>query len=120
MKKTQIQATAYQVGFEIVALAGDARSILLQTIDLLKGYKKASATQKKTILAAVAKNQKEAKELLDECHVKQTSLLQAEAKGTKSEFSFLVVHAQDHLMTSLLLSELVDTFANLFTDGAIK
>lgn len=109
--------SGYEIGFEIVALAGDARSILLNALNELREYKKASSANQKKILSSVAKQVKEARDLLDECHVKQTTLLQAEAKGEKSEFTYLVVHAQDHLMTSMLLNDLIDTFVPLLTDG---
>ncbi|WEK83059.1 MAG: PTS lactose/cellobiose transporter subunit IIA [Mycoplasma sp.] len=117
MKKSSAKtSTPYEIGFEIVALAGDARTILLSVLKELQGYKKASSAQQKKILTSVTKQVKEAQGLLDECHVKQTGLLQAEAKGAKSEFTYLVVHAQDHLMTTILLNDLIETFISLLTD----
>ncbi|ETJ35662.1 Lichenan-specific phosphotransferase enzyme iia component, partial [human gut metagenome] len=38
---------------------------------------------------------------LAESHKVQTSLIQNEAAGKKTEVSLLLVHAQDHLMTSM-------------------
>lgn len=40
-------------------------------------------------------------------HNVQTKLLVAEASGIKQELGLLMVHAQDHFMTSLLANELI-------------
>ena len=50
-------------------------------------------------------------------HKSQTEMLTQEAQGEKIEFSLLMVHAQDHLMTSLtfidLAKEVVDIHERL-------
>ena len=43
---------------------------------------------------------------LSQAHNVQTSLIQNEANGQKTEISLLMVHAQDHLMTSMTLKSL--------------
>lgn len=43
---------------------------------------------------------------LSKAHNVQTSLIQKEASGEKTEVSLLMVHAQDHLMTSMTLKTL--------------
>ena len=43
---------------------------------------------------------------LAESHKVQTSLIQNEAAGKKTEVSLLLVHAQDHLMTSMTVKDL--------------
>ena len=65
----------------------------------------------------------EAKMLLkesDECsllaHNSQTELLQAEANGENSNYSIIMVHAQDHLMTSILAKELIEEMVNMYED----
>ena len=62
----------------------------------------------------------EAKMLLKEseessllAHNAQTELLQAEANGDNSNYSIIMVHAQDHLMTSMLARELVTELIEL-------
>ncbi|PRR83191.1 PTS lactose/cellobiose transporter subunit IIA [Clostridium vincentii] len=47
-----------------------------------------------------------ADEELGVAHNTQTSLIQAEAGGEKIEMSLLMVHAQDHFMTSMTLKDL--------------
>lgn len=58
-------------------------------------------------------NIQKARELIDKAdieqaksHKVQTSLIQNEAAGNKTEVSLLLVHAQDHLMTSMTLKDL--------------
>lgn len=70
-------------------------------------------------------NLKEARELLEKSDVElskahnvQTSLIQKEASGDKIEISLLMVHAQDHLMTSMTLKslavEIIDIHEKLY------
>ena len=53
-------------------------------------------------------------------HKSQTEMLTQEAQGEKIELSLLMVHAQDHLMTSLtfidLAKEVVDVYERLATE----
>lgn len=47
-----------------------------------------------------------ADEELGYAHTSQTSLIQGEAVNDKIEFSLLLVHAQDHLMTTMTFKDL--------------
>lgn len=47
-----------------------------------------------------------ADEELGYAHTSQTSLIQGEAVNDKIEFSLLLVHAQDHLMTTMTFRDL--------------
>lgn len=89
---------------EIVAYAGDARSKYIEALNAAndKEYDKAEALIK------------EGNELITEAHNVQTKMIQMEAAGEKIEVSFLVVHAQDHLMTVMLLRDLVKNLINLY------
>ena len=95
------------VGFEIVAFAGEARSKLLQAVN----------EAKKSNLDAAEGLVKEAKESLVEAHNAQTQILAAEAGGESVELGFIMVHAQDHLMTTLLLSDIVEHLIEIYTKG---
>ncbi|WP_114167511.1 PTS lactose/cellobiose transporter subunit IIA [Exiguobacterium sp. TNDT2] len=95
------------VGFEIVAFAGEARSKLLQAVN----------EAKKGNLDAAEGLVKEAKESLTEAHNSQTQILAAEAGGESIELGFIMVHAQDHLMTTLLLSDIVEHLIDIYTKG---
>ncbi|MDE7433657.1 MAG: PTS lactose/cellobiose transporter subunit IIA [Mycoplasmoidaceae bacterium] len=103
---------ATEIGFEIVALAGDARSIYLEC---LQNLKESSANDSEAVIEKVRASMKEAEDLLNECHVKQTDMLQDEARGIDQPHSYLMVHAQDHLMTTILLKELLESFIDLYS-----
>lgn len=48
-----------------------------------------------------------------EAHGTQTELICAEADGKEMQMGLLMVHAQDHLMTSMLARELAEEIINL-------
>ena len=89
---------------EIVALSGDARTKLLSSL------KEAKAGAFVRSLALVD----EAKALLADAHRSQTDLLTAEASGELTTPTVLLVHAQDHLMTSLLLCDVIDSLIDIY------
>ncbi|MDS0528115.1 PTS lactose/cellobiose transporter subunit IIA [Clostridium sp. SHJSY1] len=73
------------------------------------------------IAAAKEGNLEEAKGLIEkadvelgEAHNAQTSLIQAEAGGEKIEMSLLMVHAQDHFMTSMTLKDLAKEIIEIY------
>lgn len=88
---------ASMIGFEIVAYSGDARSKLLLAVEKAK-QKNFDECQKLI---------DEANECLNDAHRAQTELLQMEARGENIEISFITVHAQDHLMTTILLKDII-------------
>lgn len=51
---------------------------------------------------------KQADEKSIESHITQTDLIQKEAQGESTPVSLLMVHAQDHLMNSILAKELIN------------
>ncbi|WP_342268596.1 PTS lactose/cellobiose transporter subunit IIA [Spiroplasma endosymbiont of Aspidapion aeneum] len=90
-------------GFELVAYAGDARADYLHAIKLAKEGKFKDARAK--VL--------EADQTLTKAHIAQTDLLTEEAKGNYSDLTLIMVHGQDHLMTTLVIKELVNTIIDL-------
>ncbi|NIZ41292.1 PTS lactose/cellobiose transporter subunit IIA (plasmid) [Entomospira entomophila] len=95
-------------GLEIVAYAGDARSKLLNA---LQSAKKGQITEAQAMMA-------EATELISLAHKTQTQMLQAEAAGESNEISFIMIHGQDHLMTTMLLRDLMEHFIELYREKA--
>ena len=89
---------------EIVAYAGDARSKYIQALNFANEGKFDEA---ENLI-------KEASEFIDEAHKTQTKMIQMEAAGEKIPMSFLTVRAQDHLMTVMLLRDMVQNFINLY------
>lgn len=89
---------------EIVALSGDARTKLLSAV------KEAKSGDFDRAHALVA----EARGLLGDAHKSQTDLLTAEARGELTTPTVLLVHAQDHLMTSMLLRDVIDALIDIY------
>lgn len=81
------------LGFTIVAYAGDARSDLMDALAFARdGYFE------------------QARELVESAHREQTNLLAEEAYGDNFEVSFIMIHGQDTLMTTMLLYDQVKFF----------
>ncbi|HEL2515650.1 TPA: PTS lactose/cellobiose transporter subunit IIA [Streptococcus suis] len=92
------------LGFEIVAFAGDARSRLMEA--LAAAQKGDYAKAEELVEAANA--------CIVEAHHAQTSLLQKEAAGEDLAFSVTLMHGQDHLMTTLLLKDMMGHMIELY------
>ena len=100
MNKNELQI----LGFEIVAYSGDARSCLL---NLLKEVRQGNFTNVDVAL-------KEADENLNLAHNSQTQILAQEAAGEDLDLGFIFIHGQDHLMTTLLLKDLMKHLLELY------
>lgn len=92
------------VAMEIVAFSGDARTKYLNAMDAIteKDFAKAEALIQ------------EGNEIILDAHHAQTDLITKEAAGEDLEIGFLTVHAQDHLMTAMLLRDMVTRFVKMF------
>ncbi|MBJ6746253.1 PTS lactose/cellobiose transporter subunit IIA [Streptococcus sp. 121] len=95
------------LGFEIVAYAGDARSRLLEALNAAQSgdYERAEVLVE------------EANDCIVQAHQAQTSLLQKEAAGEDLAYSVTLMHGQDHLMTTLLLKDLMKHMIELYRRG---
>ncbi len=93
-----------QITFSIILHAGDARSHAMEAI----------AKAKTSDIAGAAVSLKAAEDALTKAHRFQTDLIQAEARGEKNQITILLVHAQDHLMTSLVVKDLAKEFVELY------
>ncbi|EOS59924.1 PTS system, lactose-specific IIa component [Firmicutes bacterium M10-2] len=91
-------------GFEIVAYSGDARSTLLQ---LLKEVRSGNFDNVDTLIADADSN-------INLAHQSQTQILAAEAGGENMEMGFIFIHGQDHLMTTILLRDLITDMVELY------
>lgn len=88
----------------IILASGACRSSAMEAIALAKEGKMEEAD------AAIETANKE---ILEAHHV-QTDLIRKEAGGNKVEISLLMVHAQDHLMTSIAVKDLATEFVDLY------
>lgn len=87
-----------ETAFALIAKAGEARSYAFEALDKAKDGDFKEANE-------LINN---ADELLNEAHQVQFQILSQETSGTCDvELSFIMVHAQDHLMTAILAKELI-------------
>lgn len=91
-------------GFSIVAYSGDARTYLMQAMDKASEGK---ITEAKELV-------KKAEESINLAHNEQTKLLSKEAGGYDMDVTFIMVHGQDTLMTTMLLKDQMKTIINLY------
>lgn len=91
----------------LIMHAGDAKSHAMEAIRAAKAGDFEQANDKI----------KAAETALVQAHHTQTSLLTEEAQGNHVEISLLMVHGQDHLMTSIafndLAKEIIDVYQKL-------
>ncbi|MEY8662904.1 PTS lactose/cellobiose transporter subunit IIA [Ligilactobacillus faecis] len=88
----------------LIINAGNAKSDAMEAI---QAAKKGDFSLAKEKLQA-------ADQALLEAHHAQTELLTAEAQGEALELTLLVVHSQDHLMTSITFNDLAKEMVELY------
>lgn len=96
-----------QMIFGIISSAGDSRA---KAFEAMKEIRKGNYEKAKELL----ENSRQAD---TEAHNIQTKLIQQEISGeSKSELSLLMVHAQDHYMTSQLARDMIEELINIFEE----
>lgn len=90
--------------FQIILHGGNGKSAAMEAI--------AAAKQGDFLLAQ--EKLEEAGNALNEAHKVQTSLIQGEVRGEKTEVSLLMVHAQDHLMNAITIKDMATEFVDLY------
>ena len=93
----------YEVAFQIISTAGNAKS------DSMIAIREARAGD----FTAAQEALERADTSLHEAHRAQTKLLTAEARGNEVKLNIILVHAQDHLMGSILLRDLAEEFIEI-------
>lgn len=92
------------LSFEIILYAGNARTLAMEAIPLAKKGKYTLAKEKMA----------QANEELNKAHTIQTNFLQNEGKGIQTEISILLIHAQDHLMSTITVKELANEMIEMY------
>lgn len=92
--------------FQIISASGDSRGLAFEALRLARQGKFTEADAK----------MKEAKERSIAAHDEQTSLITKEINGEGVDTSLLMVHAQDHLMSSLLARDLIEEMIGMLKD----
>ena len=87
-----------QIVINLIVNSGSARSSAIEAIQYAKADESLQA----------------AKETVNEAHHSQTELIQAEIRGEKAPLNLLMVHAQDHLMTALVVIDLAQEFIDVY------
>ncbi|MEY2195038.1 PTS lactose/cellobiose transporter subunit IIA [Neobacillus sp. BF23-41] len=90
--------------FQIILHGGNGRSAAMEAMQAAKQGDFEGARQKL----------READNAMNEAHHIQTSLIQGEIRGEKTEISLLMVHAQDHLMNAMTVKDLAVEMVELY------
>lgn len=96
--------TDEQINFMLILHSGNARSKIIQS---LREYREGNVAEADSLLA-------QAEEDLKAAHSIHFNMVQKEAAGNKAEFALLLVHAEDHLMSTLTMKELVKELLEIF------
>ncbi|MDU5107382.1 MULTISPECIES: PTS lactose/cellobiose transporter subunit IIA [unclassified Clostridium] len=88
---------------DLIIFSGEARSYAMEAMQCAKN---GQIDEARNLI-------EKCKETLGNAHGTQTSLIQEEAAGNKTEVSLLLVHAQDHLMTSIVVKDLAEEIIDL-------
>jgi len=87
-------------GFEIVAYAGDAKTALIKALNKARDGE----------IDEARKLVEESNQSIVDAHNEQTKLLANEAGGMDMDVTFIMVHGQDTLMTTMMLKDQVEFF----------
>jgi cellobiose PTS system EIIA component len=96
--------TAEQINFMLILHSGNARSKIIQS---LREYREGNIEESDSLLT-------QAEEDLRHSHEIHFKMVQKEASGEKVEFALLLMHAEDHLMSTLTMKELVKEILDIF------
>ncbi|EKK4016373.1 PTS N,N'-diacetylchitobiose transporter subunit IIA [Cronobacter sakazakii] len=88
----------------IIINAGQSRSLCYEALQSAKEGNFANADEK----------MQQAQHFAREAHLVQTQLIEADEGEGKTKMTLVMVHAQDHLMTSILAKELVTELIEIY------
>ncbi|MDO4926285.1 MAG: PTS lactose/cellobiose transporter subunit IIA [Turicibacter sp.] len=94
------------ISFQIISAVGTARSLYVEAI---QEAKKGNIEAAKQLIEDGVK-------VFVEGHHAHASLIQQEAAGEKLEFSLLLMHAEDQLMTTETLKIVAEEFIEIYND----
>lgn len=93
---------------EIIVNAGQSRSLCFEALQAARAGQFEQSRQ----------HLKEADEFAKRAHHMQTKLIEQDAGEARQPMTLIMVHAQDHLMTSLLARELIEELIYLHEKSA--
>jgi PTS system cellobiose-specific IIA component len=92
------------IAFDIILHSGSARTMVHEAFKFMRAGDFEKADTKLV----------EANQELLKAHHSQTQLLQDYAKGKKIDMEIIMIHAQDHLMTTMTLREVAIEMEHLY------
>ncbi|UOQ94587.1 PTS lactose/cellobiose transporter subunit IIA [Halobacillus shinanisalinarum] len=93
-----------EIAFQIILYAGNGKSNAMEAI---QEAKKGNFEESDRLI-------EEAGEELVKSHKYQTELLQKEASGEENPVNVLLIHSQDHLMTSMTVRDLAQEIIEIY------
>lgn len=99
-----------EIVMNLIMHSGEARSYAMEAMNLAKTGNIDGARE------LIQKSTEE----LGKAHHSQTNLIQGEAGGNKTELSLLLIHAQDHLMTTMTLKDLANEIIDIHEKLQLK
>lgn len=94
----------------IIVNAGQSRSLCFEALNQAK---QGQFVEADSLL-------KEANTYAREAHAVQTQLIEADEGEGKTKMTLVMVHAQDHLMTSILAKELITELVDVYRQNAVR
>lgn len=94
----------YQIAFELIAVSGDSKAESMEAIEAASEYRFEEARR----------HLEAADEKMIEAHHIQTDMLQKEASGQKANVNIILVHAQDHLTTAIVMRDQAEVILRLY------
>lgn len=93
-----------EIVMNIMMISGQAKGYAIEAINLAKEHRTDEADEKL----------KSAQVTINQAHNNQTKLLESEANGKIENVTLLMIHAQDHLMTSITFLDLAKEFVDIY------
>lgn len=94
----------YEDAFKLIAAAGNAKS---QAMMAIRAARDGNIEEARALLVTADKD-------LHTAHRAQTELLTEEARGNGIAVNVILVHAQDHLTSAMLIRDLAEEFIELY------
>lgn len=99
--------TDEQISFQIISHSGQARSHILES---LRRYREGDVEGCRTLVS-------EASEMISKAHAVHFHLIQKDAQGEGRPLTLLLMHAEDHLMSTQTMRDLVQELIEIFEKG---
>lgn len=93
-----------EIAFGIITYAGEAKFTVKEALRIAREGKFEEAKEKLN----------EAKETLNSAHKFQTQLITKEANGENTQMSVVLVHSQDHLMTTMSYMDVAEELIAMY------